>query len=198
MRTEAHRWLFAVALAGILLALLAAGCAQKTDPRVRQLLKDASAHASKAAEVTKSIDAFNKDWQTLITGQANPQVAAKLEDLLSRTKASETASLNETKAARDDYARAAKLPLSSGWKKYIDLRHQALDEQEKFLATELQAMDQRIKVAKGEAAGDPITSLIQLEKKIETLEQESAAHAKRAGELYKKASDYYKEHKLGG
>lgn len=198
MGPEARRWLLAIACAVLLLVALGAGCGQQTDPRVQRLLKDASAHVSKAAEVTKSIEAFNKEWQTLITGQANPQIATRLEELLSRTKASETASLDETIAARDDYAKAAKLPLSSSWKKYVDLRHQALDEQEKFLALELQAMDLRIKVAQGEVAGDQLQTLIDLEKKIGTLEEQSAAHARRAGALHKEASDYYREQKLGG
>jgi len=198
MGPEARRWLFAPALAVAILVSLAAGCGQQTDPRVQQLLKDANAHVSKAAEVTKSIEAFNKQWQTLTTGQADPQIATELDQLFTTTKASETASLDETKAARDDYAKAAKLPLSASWKKYVDLRHQALDEQEQFMALELQAMDLRIEVAKGEEAGTPLQTLIDLERKISSLEDQSAAHAKRAAALHKEASDYYREHKLGG
>jgi hypothetical protein len=119
---------------------------------------------SKAAEVAKSVEAFNREWEALVAGQVNAETSARLEDLFSKTKASETASLDETKAARDDYAKAAGLPVSSAMKKYIDLRRQALDQH----------------------------------KQIENLEQESAAHAKRAAALHKEASDYYGEQKLGG
>lgn len=181
-----------------LVALLAVGCGGQMDPRVQQLLKDANARMSKAAEVTKSIEAFNKEWQTLLVGQVNADTATRLEDLLTKTKASETASLDETKAARDDYAKAAGLPVSPSLKRYVDLRRQALGEQEQFLNLELKAMDLRIKVAKGEAAGDPLQTLIELEKQIDNIEQQSAAHARRAAELHKQAIDYYQEQNLGG
>ena len=188
-------------VAALLLALVpavAAGCGQQTDPQAQQLLKDASAHLSKAADVTKSIKDFNQQWQALVADQANPQTAAKLEALLTKTKVSETASLDELKAARDDYAKAVGRKISSGLKKYVDLRSRALDEQEQFLKQELQAMDLRISVARGEAAGDQLQTLIQMEKKINDLETSSAAHLQQAGRLYKQASDYYKEHNLGG
>jgi len=201
MGAESRRRLGIIAAAALVLALvafLAVGCAGQTDPRVQQLLKDANARMSKAAEVTKSVEAFNKEWQTLLAGQVNADTAARLEELLTKTKTSETASLDETKAARADYAKAAGLPGSSSLKKYIDLRRQALDEQEQFLNLELKAMDLRIKVAKGEAAGDPLQTLIELEKQIENIEQQSAAHARRAAQLHKQAIDYYQEQKLGG
>ena len=188
-------------VAALLLALVpavAAGCGQQTDPQAQQLLKDASAHLSKAADVTKSIEDFNRQWQALVADQANPQNAAKLEAMLTKTKASETASLDELKAARDDYAKAVGRKISSGLKKYVDLRSRALDEQEQFLKQELQAMDLRISVARGVAAGDQLQTLIQMEKKINDLETSSAAHLQQAGRLYKQASDYYKEHNLGG
>ena len=188
-------------VAALLLALVpavAAGCGQQTDPQAQQLLKDASAHLSKAADVTKSIKDFNQQWQALVADQANPQNAAKLEAMLTKTKASETASLDELKAARDEYAKAVGRKISSGLKKYVDLRSRALDEQEQFLKQELQAMDLRIKVARGEAAGEQLQTLIDLEKKIGTLEDRSAAHARRAAALHKEASDYYREQKLGG
>jgi uncharacterized lipoprotein YehR (DUF1307 family) len=201
MGAEARRRFLAIGAAALVLALivsLSAGCGQQTDPRVQKLLKDANARMSKAAEVAKSVEAFNREWEALVAGQVNAETSARLEDLFSKTKASETASLDETKAARDDYAKAAGLPVSSAMKKYIDLRRQALDQQEQFLSLELKAMDLRIKVVKGEAAGDPLQTLIELDKQIENLEQESAAHAKRAAALHKEASDYYGEQKLGG
>jgi len=195
---EMRRRLLVAALLLALVPAVAAGCGQQTDPQAQQLLKDASAHLSKAADVTKSIKDFNQQWQALVADQANPQTAAKLEALLTKTKVSETASLDELKAARDDYAKAVGRKISSGLKKYVDLRSRALDEQEQFLKQELQAMDLRISVARGVAAGDQLQTLIQMEKKINDLETSSAAHLQQAGRLYKQASDYYKEHNLGG
>lgn len=203
MRSEtrglARAWpAVAAALALAVFVAAMAGCGQQMDPRAQKLLKDANSHMSKAADVTKSIDAFNKQWGSLIADQMNPQIAARLGELLSKTRASETASLNETKAARDDYAKAAGLRLSADMKKYIDLRHEALDEQEQFLTIELKATDLRINGVKGEESGLSLESLIALTRQISALEDASAAHAKRAAELYKKASKYYREHNLGG
>jgi len=203
MRSSTGGWprawpIIAVALLPAVLLMAVAGCGQQTDPGAQTLLKDASSHMSKAADVTKSIEAFNKQWGALVADQGNPQTAARLEQLFTTTRASEVASLDETKAARDDFAKAGGLHLSAEMKKYVDLRHEALDEQEQFLATELKAMDLRIKVAKGEASGLSLDALITLNKQINGLEEESAAHAKRAGKLHKEAGDYYREHHLGG
>ena len=194
-RTKAGLLALALAMAFI---LPVAGCGQQSDPRVRELLKDASAHMSKAAEVTGAVREFDKQWEALAGSLSDPQTAVKLEDLFKKTRVSETSSLDETKAARDDYAKAATLRASAEKKKYIDLRHEALLEQTAFLETELKAMDLRIKVEQGEVSGQPIETLIELNRQISSLEEAEAAHAKRAAALHKQATDYYEEHKLGG
>lgn len=180
-----------------LLLGLAAGCGGQPDPQAGELIQESNRHLAKAAAEVKNLSEFNTQWSTIVSGQANKEAATQVKTLLEKARKQEQAALAEVKAAGTAVARIKDLDVSGEMKTYAEMKLAALEEQEKVLTTELEAMALRLQAIDGFVAGDTVEAILMTEKKITLLEEESRQSAKQANELHKQANAYFKEKKLG-
>jgi len=198
-----HRLLRLLVVAGSVFALIsrvAAGCGGSgaSDPALKARLAEANAHLTKSADYIKQLGGFKKSWTEALGAGVTPESVAKLKELLNGARKIEEQALGEIRAASRELASARSLEVSDSMGTYLDMKLDAVDEQDKVLSTELEAMDLRIQTAEAIGAGSQLDQATVLrEQRISQLEEESKQHTERAAELHKKANEYYKNKKLG-
>lgn len=180
-------------------AIALAGCGKSSaNPQAQKLIDEANGHLKKAAADIKSLSDFNKAYNSLINGgKINADTAAKVEAMLEKAKKSEQDALSEVKKAKETLSGVNSLSVSSDMKHYVNMKLDAIGEQEQLLTSELQAMDLRLEAIKDQKDGAALDTVLAVEKRISELEQESMQHARNASELNKEASTFYQEKKLG-
>ncbi len=188
----------AVLLAVVSTVLGGCGGAGASDPVVRGHLEQANAHLRKASGHTRELANFKQKWTALLNGQLTTDVLSQLRALLVDARKSEEAALGEVKRAYDELSSIKALNINSTMKTYVDMKLNALSEQEKHLSAEIEAVDLRIKTVESMVPGAPLDQAsIVREQQIDRLDIESKAHAQRAVELNKKANTYYEKTKTG-
>lgn len=177
--------------------LLVTGCGGSS-PQAGDLIQESNSHLSKAAAEVKDLGEFNTQWAALVSGKADSQAAGQVKELLEQARQRERKALAEVQAATESIAKIKDLKVSGEMRTWAGMKLAALEEQEKFLESELKAMDLRLQAIDSFLAGSSVESILVSEKQISVLEKESLEHAKRASELHKEANAYFKEKKLGG
>ena len=168
-----------------------------SSPGVGQRLKEANAHLKKFSEQIVTAGELQKKL-TDLGDQQGPETASKITALLSSVREKVEAALEEVRKAGEALQSARKMKISDNMKAYLDLEIEAINENEKALVAELEALDLKLKnVAEAGAQAPLSTEQIEKLKKITELEDQSRQHAERAASLHKRASEYYESKKPG-
>ncbi len=187
----------AAAALAVAFCAVVTGCAGGSNAEADRFIRESNRHLARAAEEVGNLKEFNAGWQSLLTGRAGEETARQVRELLEKARKSEEVALAEVKAAGKAVTAIKEQSVSSEMKTYADMKLEALEEQERFLGTELEAMDMRLSAISSLLEGATLESVLTMEKRIDSLELEAGEQAKTASELHEKANAYFKEKKLG-
>jgi hypothetical protein len=187
----------AVITAFVVVFTVVCGCGG-SDPRVRELLREANSHLKASAGYVKEVEESARKQAQLTSGQTAEESAAGQRQLLSEARKAIESALEELDKATVAFESAGDKGLSTETRTYIEMKVDAVAEQKKSLEAGLQATDLRIKLADDTIAGAPLDEAwVRTVQRIAKLDGESKSYVGKAAELNKKADDYYDSKNLG-
>lgn len=180
------------ALVTILVLLVAVcGCGGGPNEQARELLSEANSHLSAASEAAKKVEGFQEGWQELFSGEdVTAETLAGARNMLYSARENLTEALGEVVEATKAVEAAARLDLSEDMNEYLDLKQEALDEQEQMLKTGLKSINLQVQALSAYESGSQ-EQFLEYNDQILVLEEEAAEHARRALELHEQANAYY-------
>lgn len=187
------------AAALVLAAAILAGCGgPRVSPEARELLEAARGHASDSAESLEAVEVARKRFLEMVSAQAVPGVEA-LEGaalLLDSAERSEEKALSELKQMESVLSRLRGMEPGEELGRYVEMKLEAVREQEKFIETELEAMALRKRIITESGSGASLEQLFDLRSRTAGLEESAEEHAVRARALHEDAEDFFEEKKL--
>ena len=182
-----------LAAAAVFMLAVGCGCEDKSISEVRAMLREANAHISEFQEQMKDLAGFKDRWNKALSSGAG---TADMRNLLASAQKSIEVALRELRESEKSLGAVKGMKISPEMEKYVSMKMEALEEDQKWLELELLAMPLRFQLIDMSEQGATIEEVVSVEQQISDLEKEAAAHRSKAGALHRDANDYYDEQKL--